>query len=209
MELEIQFLKQVTKAAVTYIGASDEYCLKAIKQTWWTCLTKSEWASWLQAFFSVAAIFGSYWLGQRAFKKELENAKLNSLFAADYLANHVSVLLRSGSDIKEMDDVININAGLEMLKGGGVYIRQDVLPYQAIVSVGGLLSIIAQANASLNKTEKSSRLNSGELRKEFLFWHERAEYHVHVISEELNKVYFSRATRWLHRFGLPVKNPRK
>ena len=47
---------------------SDEYCFLWID--WWaTCLTKSEWAAWIQAIFSILAIFGSAYIANRQFIK--------------------------------------------------------------------------------------------------------------------------------------------
>ncbi|MDQ0012950.1 hypothetical protein J2W23_001329 [Variovorax boronicumulans] len=41
-----------------------EYCLLAID--WWPlCMTKAEWSGWIQAFGSVLAIAGAYWVGER------------------------------------------------------------------------------------------------------------------------------------------------
>ncbi len=42
--------------AVVATKPAEEYCLRLLDQTWWTCLTKAEWASWAQAFGVVGTI---------------------------------------------------------------------------------------------------------------------------------------------------------
>lgn len=57
----IGITSEVSKAAKTFIGNSQEYCLLFID--WWPiCMTKSEWAGWMQAFFSVLAIAAAAWI---------------------------------------------------------------------------------------------------------------------------------------------------
>lgn len=42
----------------------EEYCLLQISH-WSTCMAKAEWAAWVQAIFSVVAIFAATWIASR------------------------------------------------------------------------------------------------------------------------------------------------
>lgn len=63
-------------------GEATEICLLFINSwqpySWWPCMSKSEWAYWVQAFGSIAAILGSAYVSRYQFMKVVVTKKNNA-----------------------------------------------------------------------------------------------------------------------------------
>jgi hypothetical protein len=52
--------------AVEVAKPAQEYCLFWFWTSWWPlCMTKAEWASWMQALGTIAAVIGAAWIAAR------------------------------------------------------------------------------------------------------------------------------------------------
>jgi len=69
-----QLLSELARA-VEATKPAQEYCFLWI-DSWPTCMTKSEWSGWMQAFGSVAAIVGSVLLTERQIRHDREATEL-------------------------------------------------------------------------------------------------------------------------------------
>lgn len=72
-----QFIESIVRA-VKGAESSPEFCLRFFEQRWWSCMTKAEWSGWMQAVFSVVAIFAAAvftWWQLRAPRKAAELAE--------------------------------------------------------------------------------------------------------------------------------------
>lgn len=65
-------------ASVDGVSPVQEYCLKYLEQTWRTCMTKSEWSGWAQAFGGFLAILGAVLIASSQERK----ARINALRVA-------------------------------------------------------------------------------------------------------------------------------
>jgi len=92
---------------------SDNYCLFYQSGNWFLCLTKSEWAAWSQAIFSILAIIGSAWISNNLFAKEKKHEL--DLRKREFLIKAISVasnLRQFSVDVKELlenSEKYNIN----------------------------------------------------------------------------------------------------
>ena len=67
-----QLIEAIGKAAAAAQPA-DEYCFMWID--WWvTCLTKAEWSGWMQAIFSVVAIFAAVLIASKQRRQSVKDA---------------------------------------------------------------------------------------------------------------------------------------
>lgn len=66
------------------------YCLFFI-QHWSTCMSKSEWASWAQATFSVLAILGAFWIARHQIAKQQRFQRMAERAAAEVVAAAVDI----------------------------------------------------------------------------------------------------------------------
>lgn len=51
-------------------------------QEWWSCMPRSEWSGWVQAFGSVLAIFVAIWISGYPLRAEKKNSVIQSRIAA-------------------------------------------------------------------------------------------------------------------------------
>ena len=74
-----------------------QFCLLGLNH-WSICLTKGEWASWIQAVGSIAGIFFAGWFAARQFEKAQEAAAAARL---DQLENWMLLLHGAGEKTRE------------------------------------------------------------------------------------------------------------
>lgn len=55
--MDADHLVKALARAVKVAEPAPEFCLKVLKQEWWTCMTKAEWSGWVQAVGSIAALY--------------------------------------------------------------------------------------------------------------------------------------------------------
>lgn len=77
--------------AVEAAKPAQEYCLRVLDQSWWSCMTKAEWSGWMQAVFSVVAIFASCAVSLILYVKQKnaqrrENERFAEIFAMEWYA---------------------------------------------------------------------------------------------------------------------------
>lgn len=78
------------------VSQTQEYCLLWSDYFWWMCMTKAEWSSWIQAVFTIAAIFVSVSITKIQLKRK--DVELNKVEVKRYL-NNLSICheLRKGA----------------------------------------------------------------------------------------------------------------
>ncbi|MFG0610870.1 hypothetical protein [Delftia sp. WSY_14] len=177
----ISATQEFVKAAKTFVGNSQEYCL--FWTDWWPiCMTKSEWASWVQATVVLLTIFLTFtsYAISRSRKRKVISSRLksfdNSLSSAkgylktrqinDAIAlNDREILILYRSCIKNISDSKELVTNLSLAFGDG-YTNQIIEFFRAVKSaegeVGGFLGLKDENGPSteLAKGVKPEQLNA-------------------------------------------------
>lgn len=156
-------------------------------QQWWSCMTKSEWSGWMQAIFSVAAIFSSLGIAVWLVHIERNRFRKHAMQNAALFAINVSGAMAGLLNCETPEAVQSIHAILEDTVALGQSIRTEELPLDVVMAVNGLRNISRQALNSLARKLDSETFEIQDVIKSFRFWGERTSIHTSVINSNLPK----------------------
>lgn len=135
-----------------------EYCFLFIQ--WWpVCLTKSEWAAWVQAVGSVAAIGIAIVLGRATDRDQRRHARNNTIAFAATTTGAIDLLVKV-AEKGTLPDIGLARASLETCVQLGSAIRLELLPLDAISAVVTIRSLAAQAAEACRRYEIDLNPNS-------------------------------------------------
>lgn len=126
-------------------NALDEYCLLSI-QHWSTCLQKSEWANWMQAIGSVAAILFALYLPKFQERRAREALQKSVILRSRTLAGSVDAvldtLLEQRSSWKKGAE--HLRVALEEAHRNAQSIQSELLDLRWIMAIEGTRGIALQ-----------------------------------------------------------------
>lgn len=131
-----------------------DYCFFWIDH-WSTCMQKSEWASWVQAFGAIAAIIGAAWIAGDQERKRILSQKQAAISKARTFAGS---LLGAAEGIRERGGIVLINVRahrvvLEELVQDSRGIAPESLHLTWIAAVSALRSIGVQMAQAVRDAE--------------------------------------------------------
>ncbi|MGF6211820.1 hypothetical protein [Comamonas sp. 4034] len=170
--------------AVANARPAQEYCLlwgDLQINSWWSCMTKSEWSGWMQAIFGALAILSSALLAIWIANRERRIAGKDALSLSVQHANSMVAFVRMAREMQTIDGAVTINSAFEGALDSGSSIRLDVLDSNIRGSVHALNNIARQANAILLRLIQADDLSAVDWPNAFFHWEARVFKHANII----------------------------
>lgn len=165
-------------------GAQMEICLLwgdwRIQQ-WWSCMSKAEWAGWMQAIFSVIAILVSAFISMWIVQQDKNNKRLESLCGAVMLAENLYTATYRALNINSHKDFGSLIALFEDSVDQATSIRGEFLPMDARVALNGLRAIARMAYKSSAGTDVAVPPDGNKWNLDFQHWNKRSREHLKAL----------------------------
>lgn len=150
-----QLIKSLGEAAAA-AKPPQEYCLMWIDH-WSMCMTKSEWASWIQAFGAISAILGAAWIAAR---QERNARRQSKQLAVRKTRSALAGLVAAAELVREKGSYWLADAGAKRLLAEehlqvARSIDAEQLHLSWTVHVYGLRSLGVQLVSALTRFEQS------------------------------------------------------
>lgn len=173
-----QVIEGIGKAVAA--NATQEYCLFWSDYWWWMCMTKAEWAGWMQAIFSVLAILASGFISMWLVHQDRESRRLESLSGAVILAENLFTATHKALNINSPLEFGSLIALFEDSVEQAISIRGEFLSIDARSALNGLRGIARMAYKSSQGTDVSLP-NGNKWSTEFSHWNKRSLEHLKVL----------------------------
>lgn len=167
--------------AVEAAKPAQEYCLRVLDQRWWSCLTKAEWSGWMQAIFSVLAIFVSVALSMLIICLDKRSRRLEALCGAVILAENLYTATDRALNINSPKEFGSLIALFEDSVDQASSITGEFLSIDARAALNGLRAIARMAYKSSVGTDVAVPSDGNKWYLEFSHWNGRSREHLKVL----------------------------
>ena len=149
-------------------------------QQWWSCMSKAEWAGWMQAIFSVIAILVSGFISMWIVRQDKNNRRIESLCGTVILAENLYTATNKALNINSPKEFGSLIALFEDTVDQAISIRWEFLPIDARVALNGLRAIARMAYKSSEGTDVVPP-DPNKWNTEFSHWNGRSREHLKAL----------------------------